>query len=49
MNSVLKAFTALVPTPLSPTDFLNARLSYLPPVLIFDTQSTTFPNGMPRP
>ena len=48
-NSVLNAFTALVPTPFRPTDFLNARLSYLPPVLILDTQSTTFPKGMPRP
>ena len=48
-NSVLSAFTALVPTPFKPTDFLKARLSYLPPVLIFETQSTTFPSGMPRP
>ena len=43
------AFTAFVPTPLSPTDFLNALVSYLPPVFIFDTTSTTFPIGIPLP
>ena len=48
-NSVLSALTAFVPTPLRPTDFLKARLSYFPPVLILDTQSTTLPRGMPRP
>ena len=36
-----RAFTALVPTPLSPTDFLNALESYLPPVFILETTSTT--------
>ena len=35
--------------PLSPTDFLNALVSYLPPVFIFDTTSTTFPIGIPLP
>ena len=53
VDSTLKysesAFTALVPTPLSPTDFLNARESYLPPVFILETTSTTLPNGIPRP
>ena len=44
-----KAFTALVPTPFRPTDFWNAPESYLPPVLILDTQSITLPKGMPRP
>ena len=43
------AFTAFVPTPLSPTDFLNALLSYLPPVFILETTSTTFPSGIPLP
>ena len=43
------AFTAFVPTPLSPTDFLNALVSYFPPVFIFDTTSTTFPIGIPLP
>ena len=43
------AFTALVPTPFSPTDFWNAPESYLPPVLILETQSITFPSGIPRP
>ena len=46
---VLRAFTALVPTPLSPTDFLKARVSYFPPVFILETTSTTFPKGIPRP
>ncbi len=44
-----RAFTALVPTPLSPTDFLKARESYFPPVFILETTSTTLPNGIPRP
>ena len=44
-----KAFTAFVPTPLSPTDFLKARESYLPPVFILETTSTTLLNGIPRP
>jgi hypothetical protein len=35
----------LVPTPFNPTDFLKASLSYLAPVLIFETTSTTLPNG----
>ena len=44
-----KAFTALVPTPFSPTDFLKARVSYFPPVFILDTASIILPSGMPRP
>ena len=44
-----KAFTALVPTPFNPTDFLNALVSYLPPVFILETTSVTFPKGMPLP
>ena len=43
------ALTALVPTPLSPTDFLNALVSYLPPVFILETTSTTLPIGIPLP
>ena len=43
------ALTALVPTPFSPTDFLKALVSYLPPVFILDTTSTTFPIGIPLP
>ena len=43
------ALTALVPTPFRPTDFLNARESYFPPVFILETTSTTFPKGIPRP
>ena len=43
------AFTALVPTPFNPTDFLNALESYFPPVFIFETTSTTLPSGIPRP
>ena len=43
------ALTALVPTPFKPTDFLNAFESYLPPVFILETASTTFPKGIPRP
>ena len=49
LKKELKALTALVPTPFKPTDFLKARESYLPPVLIFETQSITFPKGIPRP
>ena len=44
-----RAFTAFVPTPFNPTDFLNAFESYLPPVFILETTSTTFPKGIPRP
>ena len=44
-----KAFTALVPTPFNPIDFLKASLSYFPPVFILETTSTTFPKGIPRP
>ena len=44
-----KAFTALVPTPFKPTDFLNAFESYFPPVFILETTSTTFPSGIPLP
>ena len=36
-------------TPFSPTDFWNAAVSYFPPVLILDTQSITFPRGIPLP
>ena len=43
------AFTALVPTPFSPTENWKTSSLYLPPVCIFDTQSTTLPKGMPRP
>ena len=31
------------------TDFLKALESYLPPVFILETASTTFPKGIPRP
>ena len=43
------ALTALHPTPFNPTDFLKALVSYFPPVFIFETTSTTFPNGIPLP
>ena len=43
------ALTAFVPTPFKPTAFLNALVSYLPPVLILETQSKTFPSGIPLP
>ena len=43
------ALTAFVPTPFKPTDFLNASESYLPPVFILETQSKTFPKGIPLP
>ena len=49
MKKSESALTALVPTPLSPTDFWKAPESYLPPVLILETQSITFPSGIPRP
>ena len=49
VNEEDKAFTALVPTPFKPTDFLNALESYLPPVFIFETTSISFPNGIPLP
>ena len=48
-NSVERALTALMPTPLRPTDFLKALESYLPPVFILDDTSTSFPRGTPRP
>jgi hypothetical protein len=35
--------------PFNPTDFLKAFESYLAPVFIFDTTSTSLPRGMPRP
>ena len=44
-----KAFTALIPTPFNPTDFLKALESYLPPVFIFDDTSRTLSRGIPRP
>ena len=43
------ALTAFVPTPFNPTDFLNALLSYFPPVFILETASTTLPKGIPLP
>jgi hypothetical protein len=43
------AFTAFCPTPLRPTAFWNVSLSYFAPVLMIETQSTSFPSGMPRP
>ena len=49
VNLSERAFTALVPTPFRPTDFLNALESYFPPVFILETTSTTFPKGIPRP
>ena len=44
-----KAFTAFVPTPFRPTDFLKALVSYFPPVFIRETTSTTLPSGIPLP
>ena len=44
-----KAFTALIPTPFSPTDFLKALESYLAPVFMREETSSSFPNGIPRP
>ena len=44
-----KALTALEPTPFNPTDFLNTLESYLAPVFILDTTSTTLPKGIPLP
>ena len=44
-----RALTAFVPTPFKPTDFLNARVSYFPPVFILETTSTTLPSGIPLP
>ena len=49
LNFEDNALTAFVPTPLRPTDFLNALVSYLPPVFILETTSTNFPNGIPLP
>ena len=49
LKKVDKAFTAFVPTPFNPTDFLKAFESYFPPVFILETTSTTFPSGIPRP
>ena len=49
------ALTAFRPTPFRPMEHANGAglpsfpLTNLPPVLIFETHSTTFPNGMPRP
>ena len=51
--SILKlidnAFTALIPTPFNPTDFLKALESYFAPVFIFEATSINLPNGIPRP
>ena len=44
-----RAFTAFVPTPFKPIDFLKASESYFPPVLIWETHSKTLPNGIPLP
>ena len=44
-----RAFTALVPTPLSPTEYWKASLSYLAPVLITDTHSMSLFRGIPLP
>ena len=44
-----RALTALVPTPFSPTENSKTSLPYFAPVLIRETQSTTFPKGIPRP
>ncbi len=46
---LLNAFTALIPTPFNPTDFLKALLSYFAPVFILLETSTTLPSGTPRP
>ena len=48
-NCVERALTALMPTPLSPTDFLNALESYFPPVFMREETSTSLPRGTPRP
>jgi hypothetical protein len=45
----LKAFTALMPTPLRPTERLKTSLSYFAPVLICAAHSMSLPSGMPRP
>ena len=44
-----RAFTALIPTPFKPTDFLNTLESYLAPVFIFDATSITLLRGIPLP
>ena len=38
-----------MPTPFSPTDFLKTFESYLAPVFILETQSISFPSGIPLP
>jgi hypothetical protein len=38
-----------VPTPFKPTENWKTSSLYLPPVLIWLTQSTSFPSGIPRP
>ena len=43
------ALTAFTPTPFMPIDFWKASESYLAPVFILATQSTTFSSGIPRP
>ena len=43
------ALTAFEPTPFKPTDFWNTFVSYFAPVLILETQSSTFPRGIPLP
>ena len=49
VNSSESAFTAFVPTPFIPTENWNASVLNLPPVFSSETQSTTFPRGIPRP
>ena len=49
LNFSDNALTAFIPTPFNPTDFLNTSESYFPPVLILETQSSTFPRGIPLP
>src|SRR4030042_1823621 len=44
-----RALTALVPTPLSPTENWKTSSLYFAPVFMTDTHSTNFPRGMPRP
>ena len=39
----------MVPTPLRPTLNWNTSLLYFAPVLMIETQSTTFPSGIPLP
>ena len=50
VNSLESMFTALTPTPFSPTVFLKALpSSYLPPVFMTLTAGASILSGMPRP